>query len=51
MEEMRQEDSEIFESADYGYGFGTITSYPPCAAWTWLVHGKESPKVIGYNDI
>ncbi|KAK3368473.1 hypothetical protein B0H63DRAFT_404016 [Podospora didyma] len=42
---------KVFERADYGRSYSTLTSYTPCAAWTWLVCEEEDPKILGYNDI
>lgn len=51
VEELRSEDETIFEPADYGQGYATLMNYSPSAAWTWMVYGKTSPKMIVYNDI
>ncbi|KAK1756435.1 hypothetical protein QBC47DRAFT_186200 [Echria macrotheca] len=41
----------IFERADYGRSYSTLTSYAPCAVWTWLVCREEAPRFLAYNDI
>ncbi|GAB1319830.1 Abscisic acid ABA receptor [Madurella fahalii] len=41
----------VFERADYGRSYSTLTSYAPCAAWTWLVYQTKEPKILGYNDV
>ncbi|KAK4221077.1 hypothetical protein QBC38DRAFT_461873 [Podospora fimiseda] len=41
----------VFERADYGRSYSTLTSYAPCAVWTWLVAGEDEPSILGYNDI
>ncbi|KAK4188639.1 hypothetical protein QBC35DRAFT_495990 [Podospora australis] len=41
----------VFERADYGRSYSTLTSYAPCAVWTWLVAEEEDPLILGYNDI
>ena len=42
---------KMFERADYGRSYSTLTSYTPCAVWTWLVCEEEDPKILAYNDI
>jgi hypothetical protein len=41
----------MFERADYGRSYATLTGYTPSAVWAWLVHGEEVPRIIAYNDI
>lgn len=41
----------VFERADYGRSYSTLTSYAPCAVWTWLVATEEYPCILGYNDV
>ncbi|KAK1833722.1 hypothetical protein QBC39DRAFT_345916 [Podospora conica] len=42
---------KVFQRADYGRGYSTLTSYAPSAVWTWLVYRDEAPSVLGYNDV
>ncbi|KAK0622461.1 hypothetical protein B0T14DRAFT_563911 [Immersiella caudata] len=42
---------KVFERADYGRSYSTLTSYTPCAVWTWLVCREEKPRILGFNDI
>ena len=51
VEEMRKGDEAIFKPAAYGATSATLMSYNPSAAWTWMVHGKQNPRVIVYNDV
>lgn len=51
MAEMRKTDEDLFETADYGKPYSTLTSYTPSAAWTWMVCGKQLPRIIAYNDM
>lgn len=51
MAEMRKDDEGLFERADYGRSCSTLTSYNPSAAWTWMVCGKQLPRIIAYNDM
>ncbi|KAL2020041.1 hypothetical protein VTK56DRAFT_8944 [Thermocarpiscus australiensis] len=41
----------VFERADYGRSYSTLTSYAPAAVWTWLVCREVTPKILAYNDI
>ncbi|KAK4661205.1 uncharacterized protein QC763_704350 [Podospora pseudopauciseta] len=41
----------VFERADYGRSYSTLTSYAPCAVWTWLVARESDPIMLGYNDV
>ncbi|KAK0665459.1 hypothetical protein QBC41DRAFT_12874 [Cercophora samala] len=41
----------VFERADYGRSYSTLTSYAPCAVWTWLVAREPDPFILGYNDV
>ncbi|KAK3323068.1 hypothetical protein B0H66DRAFT_219260 [Apodospora peruviana] len=41
----------MFERADYGRSYSTLTSYTPSAVWAWLHFDKEVPKILAYNDI
>jgi len=41
----------VFERADYGRSYSTLTSYAPCAVWTWLMAQEEEPNILAYNDI
>ncbi|KAK4180229.1 hypothetical protein QBC36DRAFT_320683 [Triangularia setosa] len=41
----------VFERADYGRSYSTLTSYAPCAVWTWLVARETDPIIMGYNDV
>lgn len=51
--EMKRNDptGTVFERADYGQSYSTLTSYTPCAVWTWLVCEEEAPGILAYNDI
>jgi hypothetical protein len=49
--ELRAQDKTLFEPADYGRPYSLTTSYPPSAAWSWMVCGEESPKMIAFNDV
>ena len=40
----------VFERADYGRSYSTLTSYAPCAVWTWLMAQEEQPSILAYND-
>jgi hypothetical protein len=51
MAEMKKADESLFERADYGHSYSTLTGYAPSAAWTWMVCGKQLPRVIIYNDM
>jgi len=54
VEEAKEQDDTLFQPADYGSGYGTLTSYPPSAAWTWLVYEEalsSAPTIIAYNDV
>jgi len=42
---------KVFERADYGRSYSTLSSYTPCAVWTWLVCREEAPGILAYNDI
>jgi hypothetical protein len=48
---LRKQDQTLFEPADYGKPYSLTTSYPPCAAWSWLVCGEEVPKMVAFNDV
>ncbi|KAK4202173.1 hypothetical protein QBC40DRAFT_46151 [Triangularia verruculosa] len=41
----------VFERADYGRSYSSLTSYAPCAVWTWLVAREPDPIIMGYNDV
>ncbi|KAK3984560.1 hypothetical protein QBC44DRAFT_353593 [Cladorrhinum sp. PSN332] len=41
----------VFERADYGRSYSTLTSYAPCAVWTWLVAQDDEPNILAYNDV
>jgi hypothetical protein len=51
VDEMKAADSTVYEAAAYGLSYSLLMNYQPSAAWTWMVYGKDSPKVILYNDI
>jgi len=44
------ETGTLFERADYGRPYSTLTSYGPSAAWAWLVCRQQNPGIIAYND-
>jgi hypothetical protein len=50
---MRESDptGRIFERADYGRSYSTLTSYAPSAVWTWLTCREEEPRILAFNDI
>lgn len=49
--EIRKKDGAVFEPADYGNRYATIAGYALSAAWSWMVSGEQSPRVIFYNDV
>lgn len=49
--ELRKKDASIYEPSDYGAKYSILAAYTPSAAWAWMMQMKETPKVIGYNDI
>ncbi|KAL1843663.1 hypothetical protein VTK73DRAFT_2789, partial [Phialemonium thermophilum] len=51
MAELKQADPTLFQKANYGREYATLAGYVPSAAWTWMVCGKQNPRVIAYNDI
>lgn len=51
VKDLRKTDKSLFEPADYGVKYSTTTSYEPSAAWAYMMHGKDSPRFIAYNDI
>ncbi|KAM7188576.1 hypothetical protein V8F33_010541 [Rhypophila sp. PSN 637] len=40
----------VFQRADYGRGYSTLTSYTPGAVWAWLQSKEETPRMLAYND-
>lgn len=42
---------QVFARADYGRSYSALTSYTPCAVWTWLVCRQQEPKILAYNDV
>ncbi|OIW33541.1 hypothetical protein CONLIGDRAFT_182004 [Coniochaeta ligniaria NRRL 30616] len=51
MSSLRSKDKMLFEPADYGKAYSLVTGYPPSAAWTWIVCGEETPRIIAFNDV
>ncbi|KUI74094.1 LanC-like protein 2 [Cytospora mali] len=51
MNELRRKDKTIFEPADYGSKYATISGYSLSAAWAWMTFGEHSPRLIFYNDV
>lgn len=47
----REKDGAMFAPADYGNRYSTIAGYAPSAAWSWIVAGEPSPRLIFYNDV
>ncbi|KAM7189233.1 hypothetical protein V8F20_010237 [Naviculisporaceae sp. PSN 640] len=40
----------VFQRADYGRPYSTLTSYTPGAVWAWLQCKEEVPRMLAYND-
>lgn len=40
----------VFQRADYGRAYSTVTSYTPSAVWAWLQCKEECPRMLAYND-
>lgn len=40
----------VFQRADYGRPYSTLTSYTPSAVWAWLQCKEEIPRMLAYND-
>lgn len=51
MAEISSKEKTVFEPADYGSKYATISGYLFSAAWSWMVSGGQSPRVIFYNDV
>ena len=51
MTEMREIDKTVFEPADYGNKYATISGYLFSAVWAWMTFGEELPRLIFYNDV
>lgn len=49
--EARKKDGAVFAPADYGNRHATISGYALSAAWSWMVVGEPSPRLIFYNDV
>lgn len=47
----REKDQSLFEPADYGRKYATISGYLVSAAWTWMVCEEESPQLILFTDV
>lgn len=41
----------LFEPADYGRTYPTISGELWSAAWTWMVCGEDSPGLVLYTDV
>lgn len=51
MADLKRKDGTLFEPANYGKPYATLTGYSPSAAWAWTVSGEETPGLLGYNDV
>lgn len=47
----RENDERLFEPADYGRTFATISGGLWSAAWAWMVCEEESPRLAFYTDV
>lgn len=51
MAKMREDDETVFEPADYGNKYATISGYLFSAAWAWMTCAEKSPGLIFYTDV
>lgn len=47
----RQKNERLFEPADYGRTYATISGGLFSAAWAWMACEEESPRLVFYTDV